>query len=215
MITAQLASIPDREEMLKKTVESLYPQVDRINVSLNGHEHVPKFLKNGCIKIMDNSMGDAAKFYFTENITSGFILSCDDDLIYPDGYVKYMVSKVKLYKSVITLHGRDYGGMFTTYRGGIKYHCLGNVEKDVKVDIGGTGVMAWHTDIVKVKYSDFKIRNMADVWMAKLCKEQGVDIICAAHRSDYLTYQHPEYTIWDEEKDKNFTVQDSILKTFL
>lgn len=214
MITAQLASIPSRGNLLKKVVESLRPQVDYMQVALNGYDYTPDYL-GGCEIIhLDNSTGDAAKFYNIEN-REGFILTCDDDLIYPAGYVQFMLSKVRQYKSIVTLHGRTYPRPFINYRVCMGYHCLGTVNNDVKVDVGGTGVMAFHTDIIKVKYSDFKIINMADVWMAKLAHQQNVDIMCVAHTSDYLTYLNPVKTIWKEENGKNFEVQNEILKTFL
>ena len=45
MITVQLASVPEREAMLEKTIKSLRPQVDKIWVGLNKYQHRPKFLR--------------------------------------------------------------------------------------------------------------------------------------------------------------------------
>lgn len=214
MITAQIASIPSRRGMLKKVVESLRPQVDKLQVALNNYNSTPEFLRGCEVVHLDNSTGDAAKFYNVGNV-KGYIFTCDDDIVYPQKYVKYMVSKVKQYRSIVTLHGRAYPRPFQCYRSGTNYHCIGTVKKDVKVDLGGTGVMAWHSDIIRVKYSDFKIRNMADVWMAKLAHEQKVSIICVAHNTGYLRYLNPIDTIWREQRKNNFAVQDSILKSFL
>ena len=63
MITAQIASIPDRVETLKRTVNSLINQVDLLFVALNNYEEVPDFLTNNrkiVYALMDNSLGDAA-----------------------------------------------------------------------------------------------------------------------------------------------------------
>ena len=63
---AQVASIPGRVDTLKLTVSSLLPQVDMIFVALNGYKEAPDFItedKKIVYALMDNSLGDAAKFY--------------------------------------------------------------------------------------------------------------------------------------------------------
>jgi hypothetical protein len=97
----------------------------------------------------------------------------------------------------------------------VTYHCLNNVIRDARVEVGGTGVMAWRSDHLKIKYSDFKAANMADIWMAKACKDQGVPIYVIAHNAGYLKYFEPQTTIWEEEKKTGFSRQTELLKTFL
>lgn len=214
MITAQLASIPSREKSLKLTVESLRSQVDNLLVTLNGYDHVPEFLYNGEWVMSDNSRGDAGKFRDVEFL-KGYIFTCDDDIIYPRDYCLYMISKIKEYRSIITLHGRRYPRPYVHFTHGEAFHCLREVERDEMVDIGGTGVMAWHSDLIRVRYSDFKEPNMADVYMSKLAYEQGVSIICAKHPAGYINFVEYENTIWDTEKVHRFSRQNAILKTFL
>lgn len=215
MRTALIASIPDRERMLKKTVESLRPQVDNIFVTLNDYDHVPVFLKKGEYVILDNSMGDAGKFYFAENLI-GYLFTCDDDLIYPKGYADYLMVGVDKYKCACTLHGRNYPRPVIGFQKAfIGYPCLGDVMENIKVDIGGDGVMCWHTDFLKVKFSDFKQKNMSQLYFSKLCKEQGVKIMCLKHKAGYLGYQEPAWTIWGEENEKGFVKQTELLKEFL
>jgi hypothetical protein len=210
-----IASLPEREKMLERTVNSLRGQADHFYIALNNYEYIPAFLNDCNVILLDNSMGDAAKFWFAEEV-KGYVLTCDDDLIYPKNYVGYMISGVKRYNCACSLHGRKYSrpviGFQRSFTG---YPCLNDVNSDVQVDIGGTGVMCYHTDIVKVKYSDFKLRNMADIWFGKLCKEQGVNIMCLAHRQGCLGYQAPAYTIWDEENEKGFVDQTKLLQSFL
>jgi len=214
MITIQIASVPEREKLLQKTVASLRPQVDKIWVGLNKYQHKPDFLNEGEYQFFDNSTGDAVKFYNAENI-QGWMLTCDDDLIYPKGYVKYMIRKAKKYKSIVTLHGKRYRPLIKFNPATETFRCLGDVLKDVHVDMGGTGVMCYHTDTIKVAYKDFKLANMADIWMAKLAKEQGVDIYCLSHKRSYLKYQEPAETIWEVFRESNYGIQTMILKSFM
>jgi hypothetical protein len=214
MITVQIASIPDREESLRLTVNSLRSQVNNILVGLNGYDHIPDFLNNGEYVCLDNSRGDAAKFYDVEYL-NGYVFTCDDDLVYPAGYVNYMKRKVDEYKCIVTLHGKHFLPNFSEFWHCAVYPCLKELVTDVQVHVGGTGVMAFHTDYVKVKYSDFELPNMADIWMAKVAHEQGVRIMCIAHPEHYLKYIKPKTTLWRTEADKLFAKQVEILKTFL
>jgi hypothetical protein len=87
--------------------------------------------------------------------------------------------------------------------------------EDTKVDVGGDGVMCWHTDFLKVKFSDFKQKNMSQLYFSKLCKEQNVPIMVLAHQAGYLGYMNPAWTIWEEESKNGFVRQTELLKTFL
>ena len=80
-----IASLPERVECLRDTVNSLLPQVDKIIVGLNNYTKVPNFLNHPKIEayLLDNSLGDAAKFYKVGDYKDSYYLSCDDDLIYP------------------------------------------------------------------------------------------------------------------------------------
>ena len=114
MITAQIASIPERENMLQVVVNSLINQVDQLNVMLNGYKDAPIFLKQlefHTDKLnyyaTDNETGDAAKFFRVEQ-AKGLFFTCDDDIQYPPDYVQVMKKKLKEYdnKVILTNHGR-------------------------------------------------------------------------------------------------------------
>ena len=83
--TVQIATLPNRLDCLRKTVASLYDQVDGIFVMLNGHGVYPVVYdsedKIG-YELLDNQLGDGAKLYNADK-REGFVFLCDDDLIYP------------------------------------------------------------------------------------------------------------------------------------
>jgi hypothetical protein len=150
LIMAQIASIPSRVEMLKKTVESLRPQVDHVFVGLNNYSFTPDFLNEGEYKHFDNSTGDAVKFYDVENF-NGYFLSCDDDLIYPSNYALTITAAVDKYDSIISFHGKKYTRPVKSFvQTQYSVRCLHEQNLDVVVDIPGTGVMAFHTDNLKL-----------------------------------------------------------------
>ncbi len=193
MITAQVATVPEREDMLREMVASLAPQVDQLNVFCNSYKHLPGWLgafSNVDGRLMDNSTGDAAKFYGIEEL-EGYILTCDDDIRYPRDYVKALINNIEKYhrQAIVSFHGRIMlpkpieSYYFDRVEG---YHCLKNLDRDVRVNVAGTGVMGWHSSTIKLNYSDFKIPNMADIWMAKFATQQNVPLVVAKHPSFWI-----------------------------
>ena len=62
---AGIATLKEREESLKRAIESIYPQVDRIIAVLNYYEETPEWIKS-TTKInpilMQNEYMDSGKF---------------------------------------------------------------------------------------------------------------------------------------------------------
>lgn len=216
MITVQIATVPHREDMLQTVINSLINQVDRIHVMLNGHKDIPYFLKQlefHTDKIeyfkMDNSTGDAAKFYGVEKLKD-YVFTCDDDIQYPADYIQIMIAELQRHgnKVILTNHGREMNRKPVTsiYSDRIATHHTFAETKSVKLDIGGSGVMAWHTDFFKPKYLEFKRKNMADIWVAKQAKEQGLKIMMNPHPANWLVpldLNEKEPSVWDSKYENN------------
>jgi len=219
MIIAQIASLPDRVESLRLTIASLRKQVDKLFIALNGYKEVPEFiLKDPFIEyvVLDNSLGDAAKFYDIDK-RDGYFFACDDDLIYPKNYIDFMIDKIEQYRCVVSLHGRSFKirPIQSYYKSATdKYRCLGTVNKDVYVDVAGTGTMAFITNDIKVRLSDFRMANMADIWLSKIAHEQKVPLLVTAHKEGFLKYIPQTRTIWDDEHLSDAS-QTEIINSFL
>lgn len=203
MITAQLATIPERENILIHVINSLLPQVDKLNIMLNGWTYTPP-IKNKKLNFvhLDNSKGDAAKFYRLKDV-KGYVFSCDDDLIYPPDYVKTMTKKLQEHENgvILTNHGRIMNekpvrNSYTDRKEA--FHCLKDVNQEVFLDIGGTGAMAWHSYSFFPDYDKINKKNMADIWVAKFASEQNIKILLNSHSEGWIQYLHPKRTIWDE-----------------
>jgi hypothetical protein len=206
-----------RIDSLVKTIKSIYDQCDEINIFLNDHEGEipPQFLdKKINLYFSDNRYGDALKF--AKLIESdGYYLTIDDDLIYPPNYVDHMITRCKEFsnKRVITLHGRKFSGdpIKSFYNSYIEfYHCLGHQKRDALIHFGGTGVMCFHTSLMKIPITYFEHPNMADVWVGKYCFENNIEVLSIAHDKNFLTYQPQKTTIFDSES-KSDTIQTKIV----
>ena len=217
MITIGIASVPARAHMLIKTIESLLPQCDRIFIALNSYSEIPNELINPKIHcdLLDNTLGDSAKILHARDHDCYFF-SVDDDLVYPKNYCEYMISKIEQYGCIVTLHGRKFNNrpLKSCRRGfSLNYHCLHSYNYDAELDIGGSGVMAYHTSFFKPDVNEHKVKNMCDIWIAKQAHKRGVKIMGVAHIGTYLKYLNPQETIWQTCKIDGYMTQ--IANSFL
>jgi FkbM family methyltransferase len=194
-VIVSMASIPQRESMLRDAVSSLYPAVDSLRVFLNNYDDIPEFLLQDKIEVCrsqdygDN--GDAGKFFWVDNDTEGYLFYCDDDLVYPPDYVDYIIKRLKQYdnSAIIGLHGIllkqplvDYYNRYYRYVKRFLFEC----KRDHSVHILGTGCVAYHTSVISLYRKDFIFRNMADIWLALEAQKQKVPMICIEHPKNWL-----------------------------
>ena len=213
---AGLATIPQREATLQAVINSIAPQVDRVYVALNGYSKIPEWfhnLRNVIPEITDNSRGDGFKFLHA-NIFDAIYFGCDDDIVYPYGYFDYLQAGIARYDALVSLHGRIYPRPITDFRRFIgNYRCLNTVPADVRVDLVGSGVCGFSTNRLKIYVEDFKIANMADVWLCGKAQEQGVPRWVLKHNVNYLEHISNPVTIWQSRKDKS--QETALLREFL
>lgn len=164
----------------------------------------------------DNELGDANKFRGVIG-KEGYLFTVDDDLLYHDGYVEYMIEKIEQYdrKAVITLHGKIITDEFNSFydKTFINYRCLDKLEKDAYVHIPGTGVMAWHSDTIQFSLDDFPIKNMADIWAGIKCEKLSIPRICVAHEKGWLKHIEHKETLWTKNREREKVLTDAIKST--
>lgn len=219
MIVAGIATIPTRIEQVKKTIESLLPQVDELYVCLNNFTGYPQEILNttpfdGGKLIMTIAQGsDEQKF---RNVSGDIYLSCDDDLIYPDNYVKVIKNRLEHY-DIVTFHGRNFNRMpINSYykSAGSKYRCLDKVSIDVPVMVGGTGCMAFKPRDFRVTLADFPSKYMADVHLSVKALKENKRIMCIAHEAGWIKYQPVPNTIYDRFRDNDWEQTERINAAF-
>lgn len=171
-----MATIPGREQYVRRAIDSLYSQVDEIYLYDNG-------------KLPD--LSDNAKFFGLSMITEPcFYLSCDDDLIYPPDYANYMMASAKRFNSIVTLHGRRLRGVgMNYYRDHQAFRFNQNVPQDQFIDVAGTGVTAFFTDYFKPDISQAEDKCMSDLVFSLEAKKQGKHIVLLQHGAGYVIDQ--------------------------
>jgi len=190
MITAGMATIPERLSTLKLVLDSITPQVDVLILALNGFDHYPELLAdypNIEAHLTTNEMGDANKFLKVDE-ADGYYFSTDDDIVYPKDYVSTYIKAIDSNQCLISIHGCNIPNrqIRSYYKGKIqKAHCLNTCDWSF-VDICGSGVSGFHTDYFKPSYKRFKAANMGDIWMSMQAHEQGVKRLCIKHRKGWI-----------------------------
>jgi len=207
-VYACLTTLPERTQALEQTVNSLLPQVDKVFIFLHGYNPVdlPVFLEDNpkielAYDIEWEDKGDIDKFHFVkEKKLDGYILICDDDLIYPPNYTDVMTKTVDQCqgKALVTAHGSI---MFPLpianyYTDRYVFPCLGEVGELTQVHIGGTGVMAYHSTLGFDLDFTNKLINMADIHVGIWAKEKEIPIMVVPHEAGWI--KHSEYV---EQKD--------------
>lgn len=205
-----------RKDTLLKTIESVYNQCDKINVMLNDYTEIPKELIDNKIsaEITDNIKGDAYKFLKLTD-SNGYFFTIDDDLLYPKNYSDFMINGIEKYKrkSIVTLHGRNFKQfpIKSYYKDSNSLHHFNKQQNiDLNVLFGGTGVMAFHTDLFKVDIDYFKHPNMADIWIGKYAYENKIEIKSLKRDKNFVVQQNIDDSIWDVGM-KNDTIQTKIV----
>jgi hypothetical protein len=212
-----IASLPERKECLEETVFSLYDQIDKIVIGLNNYDDVPYFLHMKKIEcyLLDNSLGDAAKFYKIDEYTNDYYFACDDDIIYPNNYCETLIQKSKKYNSIIGLHGVNVvKPVKSYYKNRTVYHGFHKLNSDTEVDLVATSSCLIDTSILKISLSDFPIPNMADIWLADLAKKQNIKSYSIERGQGWLKYcdyMEDKWTIYDDFKNKKDYEQTKIV----
>lgn len=175
-----IATKGDRPEQLEKTIDSLIKQCTDMYIYYNNDDENIDYT-------------DLSKFWFlSEQKEPCYYFSCDDDIIYPPDYIEHTKNLIDKYGTIITYHGRRLTGDLNKYYKGrhTVYDFRGAQDLDVFVDVGGTGVMGFRTDLfnpVGIHLQPYKC--MSDLVLSLEAKKQNQKIVCAKRKQNWLIQQ--------------------------
>jgi glycosyltransferase involved in cell wall biosynthesis len=186
-IIVGIATFKGREELLKRTIESLDGQVDKIIIYDNE---------------VNTDLTDNGKFYgLTLQKKACYYFSCDDDIIYPSNYIQHTIQAIEKYNCIVTYHGRKLKGKgLEYYHGHDAYSAFKNVSQDMQIDIAGTGVTAFKTsyfnpiDLINSQY-----KKMSDVIFSLEAKKQNKKILMLTHGQEWIKEQRTKINIHTEQ----------------
>ncbi len=203
-VIASMATIPDRQKQLRKTVASLVKQVDQLVIYLNyGSETTPGFLSHPKITTYRSDasgfgdLSDMGKFYPSNELrNAGYLLTVDDDLVYAPDYVDRLLHFVEIHKkrAAVGYHGVELldGAPTNYYKRRKVHHCRHPVRESTWVHVLGTGVLAFARDLLELPTKKEQLvtgRGMADVWFGALAQEQRIPLRAIAHSGREIEQQ--------------------------
>lgn len=210
-VTAFMANIPSRKEALQRVVDSILPQVDKLNIYLNypKNEPSPNLKKDPKLTLVhagENDLPDLGcngKFYKIEQTENGYIFTIDDDLLYPPDYVQNLCKKIEKYNRqvVVGLHGGILPKRVKNYsKERNLIHCSRPLLKDIPVNILGTGVSAFHKSTIKITLDDFKSKKRGDMWFAIKAQKEKVPLVCVGREFGISKEFVYPGSIWSQRK---------------
>lgn len=199
-ITANLATIEARKYTLQGVIDSLKDQVTTVRVY--GNDYTPEVKGDNVEVYSGPDYTDNAKFFWLP-ISKGLYLSCDDDIIYPPDYVKTILEARKKYPNTwLTFHGRKLKGIgLNYYTEHYIYPCLKEVAGDYDIDVAGTGVSAFDTELIKFDPLTWEDYRMSDLMASLELARRRIKIICLGHKAGWIrsAKSHLEKSIHSRE----------------
>jgi hypothetical protein len=197
MISVNIATHEKRKELLPQVVGCLRNQSvepDVIRVYYNDYE--PLGL-HGVEEFTGEDLTDRAKFKWVDN--DEIYLSCDDDLYYPNNYIKRTLKAIQKYPNmIVTYHGRLLAGKGRDYyRGHKNYTFMSTVNKDASIDVPGTGVMAFDTRYFKPDILQYDEDCMVDCLIGLEAAKSQTQVVCLAHDRDWIRAANVDESIYN------------------
>lgn len=208
-ISVNIASQPKRIDSLMQVIESFRAQSvkpDAIRVWWNGE--IKPDIDGIEIKSGDN-LTDNGKFAFVR--PNEYYFTADDDILYPSDYIEHTLERLTAYpECILTYHGRRLSGKGVRYYAGhTAYACLGDLMQDELIDVPGSGVMCFNTNVFSPEVLRYGQNRMADILTGLEAVRQKVQIVCLAHGMGWLRDISPDGGIYTDAR-QNDRIQSSL-----
>lgn len=205
-VVAKMATFPAREGILQKSTDSLINQVDELQVYLNNYSFTPEYLRHDKISVFRDlpDIGDSGKVYKVPEDSNIFLV--DDDIWYPPNYVQQMLKVLDNhhYRVVVGCHGAT---MINPVRNYFKdrtvLHFRSRLAWDEKVNILGTGTVAFNSNIVQMDSGNIKHHNMLDCHLGVHCQHNKIPMICVSRPANWLRSLPTQKSLWSSRGDGN------------
>lgn len=226
-VVACMATYPPRYNMAIRAMQHFAPQVDVLHVYVNDADRrapwrmrTPKNVRVHEGRFNRGNLGDVGKFFPLSFVPpDSFVFLIDDDIRYPDDYVKKMIEAVERHerRAVVGVHGcdlpvkrkvRSYYG-----EGQInKKHFAAPVRHDLAAHLLGTGTVAFHTDTIsEIRLETFTLQNMSDLYFAEYCQRQEIGMVIVRRRNGWVRpYPSQKDGIYERQKEHD-TAQTHIV----
>ncbi len=211
-VTANIATQPSRFNYLLRMLESIDGQFDEIRIYLNNFREIPEELKKYTC-VLGKDLTDNGKFFWVEN-KGEYYFTLDDDIIYPSDYVKKTIPLIG--NRVVSYHGRNLYGLNQPYYNNHKvYSFYRQLSKEIKLDVAGTGVMAFNTNLFTPTLWKSPNTKMSDLIISLEAAMYGFQVVCLPRTKEWIKpieyYNDGIYTDFLHDDKKQTSIADMIL----
>ncbi len=194
MTTANIATMPGREDSLRRVLIDLSPQVDLIRIYFNEMQPPEWLSELANVEVATGpNLQAMGKFHPIHSGAAGdeIYLTCDDDLIYPPDYVQKIRGELSKHPhSIVAFHGRCILGKGNHYYNDNKCYHHARPEVAGTLHTVGTGCTAFNTANIKPRLPVSKNGRMVDVTLGLWAAQNGVECRLIAHPVNYIR-NHP------------------------
>ena len=190
-----MATVAGREEMLLDAVSTLYNQVDRIRIYLNGSTDAPTYLDDPRIELAwsrdHGDLGDMGKFFWAADTSPGHRFVVDDDFIFPTNFIERMALKLETYgrRAIVGVHAillrQPLKQYYDPHSRFVNRYAIA-LGQDLNCHVLGTGAICYDPDIFKIANDDFQYRNMADIWIMLAAQRQNLPLVAISRPHNWL-----------------------------
>jgi hypothetical protein len=188
-----MATFPKRLHVLEDVLGRIAPQLDRLHLILNEYVEPPGFLKsfgNLSSVLPAEDLKDVGKFAVREIDPADHVFLLDDDIKYPDGYVRdlnRMFQGLPFERKVVGVHGVIYSDFFD---GSNTARCvypffLDNDRFRLVNQLGTGTVMCLGRDLPPFERMRGSER-FVDVRFAVHQHQAGVPLVCVPRQAKWL-----------------------------
>lgn len=230
---AVLATFMKRFHVVKKVINNMLPQVDKIYIYANDYSEKNKQdlleIVNSKEKVEillgndhDGDIKDNGKLYLIDNIVKkinhDYIIVIDDDLNYPSDYVeKHIHGCLKYNNNIVScIHGGLYSNIiYDFFSDRYMYHYRTNIKENKVVTYSGTGTICIPCKFTKfINYEKTMHTGMVDIYFMNNMNFFDIKRICIAREKwGWLREFSDEIgeTLYDSYKN-NYNTQLQIIE---
>lgn len=192
LVFAGMASFGNRRETLRRAVDSLIDQVDRLGVYLNNYDEIPAFLDHPRIEVAVSAdhgdVRDNGKFFFLDR-AKRYYAAVDDDIEYPADYIERLLTELEHAGpgAAMGVHGAIYPTRILGLSKPRKlFHYLEPLRFVMPVHLIGTGTLLFNQADWRLSFEEFEEPGMADVWFAISARRRDARLFVVNRNKQWL-----------------------------
>lgn len=192
---AIMATFPARKNNLEQSLKSIATQVDVLYVVLNEYTTDLDFPIPSNVRtiIPPTDLKDTGKFYIAASAYD-YCFLCDDDVIYPPDYCRYLIEKLEKYSAInaiVGLHGIVYSDFFDgVHSSRCVYNFTQKLDNDTFVNVIATNALAcrgWQMPPFDFMKDSAKF---VDVRFNSHCVANNFPRICVSRIDNWMAERH-------------------------